>query len=165
MCWPHWGEIWGMPEEVGKLCEEGFQITAWKGICVHRYKTLLFDESIPQQVAFQQHHYMCVKYLQLIHTLVCISWHICWQHHCRNAAVGIHTDCVTVNVITAICRPVHTVTNLASRCNPCPCLVMQFMQTPSNLRKKGFFKTLEYPCSGWPGTLQSIQHPARKLIV
>ena len=132
-----------MPEEVGKLCEEGFQITAWKGIYMYI--------GIRQSYLMNQYHSKCTSNNTIICVLNIYSLYIgviCWQHHCRNAAVGIHTDCVTVNVITAIHRPVHTVTNLASRCKPCSCLVMQFMQTPSNLHKKGFFKTLEYPCSG-----------------
>ena len=49
-----------MPDKVGKLCEEGFQITAWKGIYVY----------ISIRQSYLQHHYMCVKYLQLIRTLL-----------------------------------------------------------------------------------------------
>ena len=59
-----------MPDKVGKLCEEGFQITTWKGIYVYIGIRVLFDESMPQPVHFRQHHYMCVKYLQLIRTLL-----------------------------------------------------------------------------------------------
>ena len=32
VCRPHWEESEDMPEEMGKLCEEGFQKTAWKGM-------------------------------------------------------------------------------------------------------------------------------------
>ena len=61
-----------MPEEVGTLCEEGFQITAWKGIYMYIgiRQSYLIDLYMPQQVHFQQHHFMHVKYLQLMHTLV-----------------------------------------------------------------------------------------------
>ena len=63
-----------MPEEVGKLCEEGFQITAWKGIYMCTYigirQSYLIDLYMPHQVHFQQHHYMHVKYFQLMRTLV-----------------------------------------------------------------------------------------------
>ena len=32
MCWPCWGEAGKVPEEMGKVCEEGFQSTVWKGM-------------------------------------------------------------------------------------------------------------------------------------
>ena len=33
---PHWGEVEYMSEEMGKLCEEIFQSTVWKGMCAHQ---------------------------------------------------------------------------------------------------------------------------------
>ena len=85
-----------MPEEVGKLCEEGFQITAWKGIYMYIGIRESYLMNQYHSKAFQQYHYSVLNIYSLYIGV------ICWQHHCRNAAVGIHTDCVTVNAITAI---------------------------------------------------------------
>ena len=34
VCRPHWEESGDMPEEMGKMCEEDFQKTTWKGMKV-----------------------------------------------------------------------------------------------------------------------------------
>ena len=43
MCWPYWGEAEEMPEEMGKVCEEGFQSTTWKGT----YTYVSFNDAAP----------------------------------------------------------------------------------------------------------------------
>ena len=49
-----------MPEEVGKLCEEGFQITTWKGMYVYI--------SIRQSYLTSQYHSKCTPN----NTVICV---------------------------------------------------------------------------------------------
>ena len=67
-----------MPEEVGKLCEEGFQITAWKGIYVYI--------GIRQSCLISKYHNKCTSNNTVLCMLnvysIYIGGVICWQHHC-----------------------------------------------------------------------------------
>ena len=76
-----------MPKEVGKLREEGFQITAWKGIYVYI--------GIRQSYLMSQCHSKCTANNTIIYMLniycLYICGVICWQHHLKNAVIGIHT--------------------------------------------------------------------------
>ena len=49
-----------MPEEVGKLCEEGFQITAWKGMYAYI--------GIRQSCLVNQYHSKCTPN----NTVICV---------------------------------------------------------------------------------------------
>ena len=50
MRWPYWGSSGEVPEEVGQLCEECFQRTAWKGTHndMNNYYILIDDKTTPK---------------------------------------------------------------------------------------------------------------------
>ena len=70
-----------MPEEVGKLCEEGFQITAWKGIYMYI--------GIRQSYLTSQYHSKWPSNNTIICVLNIYSLYIHWYVYAGNTTVGM----------------------------------------------------------------------------